>query len=47
MLKYNLDIDRKLTVILQSIKKNKKKNFSEVQKIRGYADKNYDLVIDA
>ncbi len=47
VLEYNPHIDNILTVNLKAIKKNKLAIFSEIKKIRTYANNNYDLVIDA
>jgi len=47
VLEHNPDIDNILTVNLKKIKKDKLALFSEIQKIRIYAQNNYDLVIDA
>ena len=47
VLNFNPDIEQILTVNLKSIKDNKLKFFSELEKVRDYAKNNYDLVIDA
>ncbi|MGZ5884965.1 MAG: glycosyltransferase family 9 protein, partial [Burkholderiaceae bacterium] len=46
-LKHNPDIDNILTVNLKALKTDKSVIFAEIKKIRGYANNNYDLVIDA
>ena len=43
----NPDINQVLTVNLKSLKQNKAKLFAEIKKIRQYADRHYDYVIDA
>jgi len=47
VLRYNPDIDRILTVNLKALKNRPLAIFQEVKKIRGYANKRYNLVIDA
>ena len=47
VLENNPHIDNILTVNLKSIKKDKMALFSEIKKIKAYAENNYDLVIDA
>ena len=47
VLENNPHIDNILTVNLKSIKKDKMALFSEIKKIKTYAENNYDLVIDA
>jgi len=47
VLKNNPDIDNILTVNLKALKTNKAGIFAQLKKIRGYANNNYDLVIDA
>lgn len=47
ILEHNPHIDTILPVHLKALKKDKKALFSEIKKIRGYAKKEYDLVIDA
>jgi heptosyltransferase-1 len=47
VLKNNPDIDTILTVNLKSLKTQKTDIFQQIKKIRGYANNNYDLVIDA
>jgi heptosyltransferase I len=47
ILQNNPDISRILTVNLKALKANKWAVFQELKKIREYAKKNYDLVIDA
>jgi len=47
ILKNNPDIDHIRTVDLKSLKTQKTGIFKQIKKIRGYADNNYDLVIDA
>jgi len=47
ILENNPDIDTILTVNLKALKSNKFGIFREMKKIRQYADKRYDLVIDA
>ncbi|MGZ5057984.1 MAG: lipopolysaccharide heptosyltransferase I [Methylobacter sp.] len=47
VLKHNPDIDNILTVNLKALKTDKSVIFAEIKKIRGYANNNYDLVIDA
>ncbi|TAN66173.1 MAG: lipopolysaccharide heptosyltransferase I [Methylobacter sp.] len=47
VLKNNPDIDNILTVNLKALKSNKAGIFAQLKKMRGYANNNYDLVIDA
>jgi heptosyltransferase-1 len=47
LLNYNPDIGNVLAVDLKSLKNEKIGIFKQIQKIRSYADKQYDLVIDA
>lgn len=47
ILQHNPDISRILTVNLKALKQNKLNIFAEINKIRGYAKQDYDLVIDA
>jgi len=47
ILQYNPDISQILTVNLKALKNNKLAIFQEIKKIRRYAKKHYDLVIDA
>lgn len=47
VLQFNPHIDRILAVNLKALKKNKFAFFRELQKIRHYAARRYDLVIDA
>lgn len=47
VLQDNPHLDRILTVNLKALKNNKRLFFRELQKIRGYARRRYDLVIDA
>jgi len=47
VLKNNTDIDHVLTVNLKSLKTNKAGIFQQIKAVRGYAQNNYDLVIDA
>ena len=47
VLKYNPDIDNILTVNLKALKTDKAGFFTQLKKIRSYANNNYDLVIDA
>ena len=47
LLATNPDIDRVLPVNLKALKTNKSALFSELSRIRGYAGRHYDLVIDA
>ncbi len=47
VLKHNPDIDNILTVNLKGLKTNKAGIFAQLKKIRGYANNNYDWVIDA
>jgi len=47
VLENNPDIDNILTVNLKAIKKDKMALFSEIKKVKSYAQNSYDLVIDA
>ena len=47
VLENNPHIDNILPVNLKAIKKDKKKIFEELRRVKGYAKNNYDLVIDA
>ena len=47
VLENNPDIDNIYALDLKSIKKNKKKLFSQIRLIKTYSKNNYDLVIDA
>lgn len=47
VLKHNPDIDNVLTVNLKALKTNRAGVFTQLKKIRSYANNNYDLVIDA
>lgn len=47
VLRHNPDIDRILTVNLKALKRDKAAIFSEISKVRGFAKKDYDWVIDA
>jgi heptosyltransferase-1 len=47
VLENNPDIDNILPVNLKSLKTNKAGFFQQLKKIRGYADNDYDMVIDA
>jgi heptosyltransferase-1 len=46
-LQHNPHLERILTVNLKALKSDKLKFFGELQKLRGYAQQQYDLVIDA
>ena len=47
VLEGNPDIDNIYPVNLKALKKDKKKIFEEIKRIKNYAENNYDLVIDA
>ena len=47
VLEHNPDIDHILPMNLKGLKKNRMQFLAEVEKVRGYAKNNYDLVIDA
>jgi heptosyltransferase-1 len=47
ILKHNPDIDNILTVNLKALKTNKAGILAQLKKVCGYANNNYDLVIDA
>jgi heptosyltransferase-1 len=47
LLQFNPDIDRILTVNLKALKANPTAIVNEIKKVRGYAKKNYSLVMDA
>ncbi|MEA1954436.1 MAG: lipopolysaccharide heptosyltransferase I [Campylobacterota bacterium] len=47
VLEGNPDIDRILPVNLKAIKKNKKEIFNQINLLKEYANRNYDLIIDA
>lgn len=47
ILRFNPDISQVLMVNIQSIKRDKRKFFSELRNLRHYAENHYDLVIDA